>query len=287
VQVGDAPHDLIAGDAHLGRFLQGGRGHEASCAPQEDPVGLGDLHPQPGRLLVEPRWLHREVLDRKAILRRLDVEDGHGFPPILRVMVHMGDFHALELRHAPDPLADEADLGGVLTPPGDRDGEDIRKHAPICGVRAPIAHREQGDLALRGSLRQGIGGRGAHGMKHGRPGGPLGFQALVALHGAGDVPDGFTLFPDQGHPVDAAIAFIEKRQIGDVTIGARYQQRPQGPLADAEHGEKLCARRCHRRHAHQPAEHGGHEPTPPLSLQAHPLVLHAGWLSSRSHASIA
>ena len=48
------PHDLVAGEADLRRFLQGGPGHDALGA-QEDPVGLGDLDPQPGRLLVEPR----------------------------------------------------------------------------------------------------------------------------------------------------------------------------------------------------------------------------------------
>ena len=61
---------------------------------------------------------------------------------------------------------------------------------------------------------------------------------------------------------------------------------PQGPLAEAENGEKLFARRRHRRHAHQPTEHSGHEPAPPL-FQSHPLVLSNSWLSSRPHASIA
>ena len=83
-QVGDAPHDLVAGDADLGRFLQGGRGHDAGAA-QDDPVGLGDLDPQPGRLLVEPRRLHRQVLHRKAVLGGLGVEDGEGFPAKVRL----------------------------------------------------------------------------------------------------------------------------------------------------------------------------------------------------------
>ncbi len=65
----------------------------------------------------------------------------------------MGDFHALELRHAARLLTDEPDLGRVLTPPGARDGEDIRKHPPIGGVRAPNAHRDQGDLVLRQPAR--------------------------------------------------------------------------------------------------------------------------------------
>ena len=224
------PHDLVAGEADLGRFLQGGRGHDAGAA-QDDPVGLGHLDPQPGRLLVQPRRLHRQVLHRKAVLGGLGVEDGEGFPAIVIIEVDMGDFPALELLHAAGPLADEADLGRVLTPVGDRGVEDIRKHPPIRGVRAPIAHREQGDLVLRGPLRQGIGERGAGQRKHRRPRGPLGFQALVALHAAGDVEDGFALFPDQGHAVDAAIARIEEGHIVDVAIGQRYLQRPQGPLA--------------------------------------------------------
>ena len=36
-----------------------------------------------------------------------------------------------------------------------------------------------------------------------------------------------------------------------------------------------------------PHEHGGHEPAPPLVLQAHPCVLPTRWLSSRPQASIA
>ena len=78
-QVACRPHDLVAGDADLGRFLQGRRGHDADGA-QDDPVGLGDLDPQPGRLLVQPRRLHRQVLHRKAVLGGLGVEDGDGFP---------------------------------------------------------------------------------------------------------------------------------------------------------------------------------------------------------------
>ena len=80
-QVPRRPHDLVAGEADLGRFLQGGRGHDASAA-QDDPVGLGHFDPQPGRLLVEPRRLHGQVLHRKAVLGGLGVEDGEGFPAI-------------------------------------------------------------------------------------------------------------------------------------------------------------------------------------------------------------
>ena len=86
------PHDLVAGDAHLRRFLQGRRGHGAAGAAQDDPVGLGDFDPQPGRLLVEPRRLYGQVLDRKAVLRRLVVEDGNGFPAIVRVDSRHGRF---------------------------------------------------------------------------------------------------------------------------------------------------------------------------------------------------
>jgi hypothetical protein len=74
------------------------------------------------------------MLHRKAILGRLEVEDRHGFPAIGRVVVDMGGFQALELVHATDPLTDEADLGRVLAPPGDRGVEEIRKHPPIRGV---------------------------------------------------------------------------------------------------------------------------------------------------------
>ena len=85
------PHDLVAGEANLGRFLQGRRGHDARCA-QDDPVGLGDLDPQPGRLLVEPRRLHRQVLHRKAVVGGLGVEDGKGFPAIVIVDGRHGRF---------------------------------------------------------------------------------------------------------------------------------------------------------------------------------------------------
>src|SRR5262249_19817560 len=72
-------HDLVAGKADLGVFLQGGRGYDA-IGPQNDPVGLGHLDPQPGRLLVEPwRW-YGQVLDRKAIVGGLGVQHGEGFP---------------------------------------------------------------------------------------------------------------------------------------------------------------------------------------------------------------
>jgi hypothetical protein len=75
---------------------------------------------------------HRQVLDRKAVLRGLCVEDGNGVPAIVRVVIDMGDFHALELLHTPDLLAEETDLRRVLIPPVDRGVEDIRKHAPNC-----------------------------------------------------------------------------------------------------------------------------------------------------------
>ena len=120
-QVACAPTILSRGNADLGRFLQGRRGHDAGAA-QDDPVGLGDLDPQPGRLLVEPRRWHRQVLHRKAVLGGLGVEDGKGFPAIVRVEVDMDDFQALELLHAARPLADEADLGRVLTPVVDSGG---------------------------------------------------------------------------------------------------------------------------------------------------------------------
>ena len=97
------PHDLVAGEADLGRFLQGRRGHDAAGA-QDDPVGLGDLDPQPGRLLVEPRRLHGQVLHRKAVLGGLGVEDGEGFPAIVVIVVDMGDFPALELRPCRRPV---------------------------------------------------------------------------------------------------------------------------------------------------------------------------------------
>src|SRR5262245_16775649 len=118
-------------------------------------------------------------------------------------------------------------------------------------------------------------------MKRRRPRGSLAFQALVALDAAGDVVDHFALFPDQRHTVDAAIALVEEGHIVDEAIGQRYLLRPQGPLAHAENREKLFARR-HRRHAHEPAEPGGHEYPPPRLLQAHRSVLLSPWVSSRS-----
>jgi hypothetical protein len=80
----------------------------------------------------------------------------------------------------------------------------------------------------------------------------MGFQALVTLHAAVDVIDGFALFPDHVNAVDAAIALVEEGPIGDEAIGLRYSKRPQGPLAEAENREKLFASRRHRRYAHQP-----------------------------------
>ena len=62
-----------------GRFLQGGHERDATAA-QEDPVGLGDLHPQPDGLLVQPRRWHRQVLHRKAVPGGLGIEHGEGFP---------------------------------------------------------------------------------------------------------------------------------------------------------------------------------------------------------------
>jgi len=136
-----------------------------------------------------------------------------------------------------------------------------------------------------GPLRQGIGEPGAEGMKHRRPRGPFGFQALVALYAAVDILDGFALFPDQGHPVDAPIAHIEQGQIVDVAIGLLCQEKPRGSLAHAEHGEKLCAPRRLCRHTHQSTEHSGHEHAPPPLFQAHICILTRPWPSSWSHLS--
>ena len=174
----------------------------------------------------------------------------------------------------------------VSDPVGDRGIEDIRKHPPIRGVCTPHAHREQRDLVLRGPLRQRIGKWGAIQRHYRCPRRPVSFQALVARHTAGDVIDCFAFFPHQGDAVDAAIALVEQGQIGNVAIGTWDDHKPLAPLTDTEHGEKLCARRYHRR-VHQTHEHGGHEHTPPLLLQAHTLVLPTRWLSSRLQASIA
>ena len=103
---------------------------------------------------------------------------------------------------------------------------------------------------MRGPLLQGIDERGGEQNKRRRPRGPLGFQALITLDAAGDVVDGFALFPDHGHAVDAAIALVEEGDIVDEAIGPRYPKRLQCPLAVAEHGEKLCAHRCHCRYVH-------------------------------------
>jgi hypothetical protein len=121
-------------------------------------------------------WFDRQVLHRKAILGRLLVEDGESFLAIVRIVIDMADFPALELLHAAGPLANEPDLGRVLTPVVDRGIENIRKHPPIRGVRATQTHCEQGDLVVRGPLRQGIGDCRAEGMKRRRPVDPLPFK---------------------------------------------------------------------------------------------------------------
>ena len=69
----------------------------------------------------------------------------------------MRDFQTLELVHAAHPLAEEPKLDRVLTPEVDREVEDIGKHPPIRGVRAPNTHRDQGNVVVCGSLCQGIG----------------------------------------------------------------------------------------------------------------------------------
>jgi hypothetical protein len=69
---------------------------------------------------------------------------------------------------------------------------------------------------------------------HRRPRGPLGFQALVTLHTAGDVKDGFALFPDQCDAVDAAIALVEEGEIVDEAIAKWYPNSLLGTLAEAE-----------------------------------------------------
>ena len=94
------PHDLVAGDAHLGRFLQGRRGTDANGA-QDDPVGFGDLDPQPGRLLVEPRRLHGQVLHHKAVGRCWASSKGMVSRPYSEVVVDMGDFWPLSCAISP------------------------------------------------------------------------------------------------------------------------------------------------------------------------------------------
>ena len=115
-QVGWGPHDLVAREADLGRFLQGRRGHDASAA-QDDPVGLGHFDPQPGRLLVEPRRVHGRCCTAKPYWAAWVLRMGRVSRPKSYVDVDMGDLHALELLHAASPLGDEPDLGRVLAPP--------------------------------------------------------------------------------------------------------------------------------------------------------------------------
>jgi hypothetical protein len=155
--------------------------------------------------------VYRQVLDRKTVLGRLGVENGDEFPAKVVIQINMGDFQALELLHATGPLTNELDCGYTLTPIVDRGDEDIRKYPSIRGVRATQARREQGDMVVRGPLRQRIDERRAEQEKRRRPRSPLAFQALVALHTAGVIVNGFALFPDQLHAVEAAIAFVEER----------------------------------------------------------------------------
>src|SRR5262249_2189923 len=143
-------------------------------------------------------------------------------------------------------------------------------------------HGDQGDLVVRGSLRQGIHERGTIHIHYRRPRRPLGFQALVALHAARDVVDGFALLPDQFYTVEAAIALVEEGHIVNVAIAQRYPNSLRPPPANPKTGKNLSPRRCHRRHAHQPTEHGGYEPTPPQVLQAHRCVPLPSWFSSQS-----
>ena len=76
--------------------------------------------------------------DPKAVVGGLVVEEGDGFPAIVRVVVDMSDFPALELVHAPGPLTDEPDFGRVLTPVAGRGVEDIGETP--AHRRRPRAH---------------------------------------------------------------------------------------------------------------------------------------------------
>jgi hypothetical protein len=122
-------------------------------------------------------------------------------------------------------------------------------------------------------LRQGIDDMRARRMKHRRSRGAPGFQAFVAFHAAVDVVDGIAVFPDQCHAVDATITRIEEGHIVNEAIGKRDPKKPQGPLADAEHGDKLFARRRHRHHPHQPNHNSRQEYAPAVWFQAHRLAL--------------
>src|SRR3989442_378383 len=88
----------------------------------------------------------------------------------------------------------------------------------VTGVMAPTADGKQGYRAVRGPDNQGVDERGIDHRNHRRPRRPLAFQALVALDTAVDVVDGFALFPDQFHAVDATIALVQEGQIVDEAI---------------------------------------------------------------------
>ena len=118
-------------------------------------------------------------------------------------------------------------------------------------------------------------------MKHGRPRGPLGFQALVALHSAGDVVDGFALFPDQLHAVDAAIALVEEGQIVQCSHRRAVSEYDfVAPSRTLSTGRNCAPAAATVVTPTSPTKHGGHEPAPPLMLHAHPLVLPTRWLLS-------
>ena len=167
------------------------------------------------------------------------------------VVVHVGNFLALELVQAAGLLAQMLDQDVSGRPVAAQEGEVPLEGVAVLRNRQAVALRHQRNFVDGGFFGQREGDAGGQRIDHSHA--RAGFQALVALHATVGGVGGFALFVRQLHAVDTAIACIHQLEVvhlavrpwntvGRVGAGAVGQLREEllvGLCAGA--GDKACA----------------------------------------------
>ena len=216
-------------------FLQGGGVHHTP-APQQHVVGAALAHLQPGGLLFDARGSHRQHLQLEAVHLGAFLHQRDGLFAERTVVVHEGDFLALELVHAAQALANVLQQNVGARPIAAHQREVPLECHAVLRNRQAIAQRHQRDLVGRGFFGQGEGDTGRLRIEHGDARAAL--EALVAFHTTVGRIAGFALFKGDLHSVDAAIAGVDHldvvllavgpgRAVGRVGAGAVGQEREE------------------------------------------------------------
>ena len=171
------------------------------------------------------------------------------------VVVHQGDFLALQRLHAAFLLPDVFDERGCLAPVRGGEIENPLEDAPVSRRGAPVAHRVDGQLVHRRLGDELVSDAGAVGIDQRGARCASVFQPFVALDAQLGVVLRLALFPGDLDAVDAAVARVEQLDVIDIAVGHRDAVRRIRPRAVHEKRDELPILAPHRSHHEQRRQH--------------------------------